>query len=92
MYVQYIKSVRLEAAARSETPRCQHPILCKEWPDPNRRVIEVVSDMATVAMTQADDGVLGRGAESMSLQRRRAAMPLWLVGQGAYGRQRGFRL
>ncbi|CAK8998242.1 Uncharacterized ABC transporter ATP-binding protein YfmR [Durusdinium trenchii] len=45
-----------------------------KWPDPNRRVIEVVSDMATVAMTQADDGVLGRGAESMSLQRRRAAM------------------
>lgn len=44
------------------------------WPDPKKRVIEVVTDMATVAMTQAEDGVLGQGAEAMSLERRRAAM------------------
>ncbi|CAL1154260.1 unnamed protein product [Cladocopium goreaui] len=44
------------------------------WPDPKKRVIEVVTDMATVAMTQAEDGVLVQGAEAMSLERRRAAM------------------
>eukprot|EP00434_Breviolum_minutum_P012903 symbB.v1.2.011371.t1/scaffold763.1/size179103/6 len=45
-----------------------------DWPDPTKRVIDVVADMATVAMTQADDGVLGRGGEGMTLERRRAAM------------------
>ena len=50
-----------------------HGVL-KAWPDPKKRVIEVVTDMATVAMTQAEDGVLGQGAEAMSLERRRAAM------------------
>ena len=49
-------------------------ILFEDWPDPTKRVIDVVADMATVAMTQADDGVLGRGGEGMTLERRRAAM------------------
>lgn len=40
--------------------------------------------MATVAMTQAEDGVLGQGAEGMSLERRRAAMcPAVMAGDGA---------
>ena len=50
------------------------PFYLRIGPDPTKRVIDVVADMATVAMTQADDGVLGRGGEGMTLERRRAAM------------------
>ncbi len=56
------------------TPCPNTSILFEDWPDPTKRVIDVVADMATVAMTQADDGVLGRGGEGMTLERRRAAM------------------
>ena len=63
--------------------------ISKAWPDPKKRVIEVVTDMATVAMTQAEDGVLGQGAEAMSLERRRAAMflgdgPSWMLPTSAF--------
>ncbi|CAJ1370698.1 unnamed protein product [Effrenium voratum] len=44
-----------------------------EWPDPKKRVIDVVTELATVAMTQADDGVLP-GAAGLSMEKRRAAM------------------
>eukprot|EP00930_Biecheleria_cincta_P097696 TRINITY_DN89399_c0_g1_i1.p1 TRINITY_DN89399_c0_g1~~TRINITY_DN89399_c0_g1_i1.p1 ORF type:complete len:735 (+),score=105.65 TRINITY_DN89399_c0_g1_i1:68-2272(+) len=44
-----------------------------EWPDPTRRVMQVVSDFATVAMTQAEDWLVS-GGEGLSPERRTAQL------------------